>query len=154
MLRLHAKAHSDEDALAVVDFVLYDLRREAGKGSDAALELLVLPLHLDGPESFRLPNAGERQAPLLRLVGPGLLDNDGVEHDHICAVALKGDDPLADADHIGCHPHAALPVVSQCIQQILRHVEIVRRGGLGFAGEEEWISAYLTNNVVSSSLFL
>ena len=65
----------------MVDLVLYDLCRKAGDRPDAALELLVLPLHLDGPESLRLADTGERQAALLRLVGTGLPDNNEVEHD-------------------------------------------------------------------------
>ena len=43
-------------AVAVIHFVLNDLRRPAGEGFDPGLELLVLPLHLNG---------------LIPLAGPG-----------------------------------------------------------------------------------
>jgi hypothetical protein len=52
----------------VVDLVLDDLRRPAGKGLAAGLEALILPLHLDGLKPFGFPRAGQGQAALLGLV--------------------------------------------------------------------------------------
>ena len=62
--------------------------------------------------------AGEGQAPLLRLIGPGLLDDLRVEHDHVGPLIVKGDDALADADHVGCHAYTAGLVVLQRLQQV------------------------------------
>ena len=94
------------------------------------MELLVLPLHLNGLETLRAPRAGEGQAALLSLIRPGLLDDDGIEHDHVFALVVKGDDALVDADHIRRHAYTAILMGDQCIQQILRHAEIVCCGGL------------------------
>ena len=59
--------------------MLDDLCRPAGKGLEPCLELLVLPLHLDGLETLCTPRAGEGQAALLGLIHAGLLDDDRIE---------------------------------------------------------------------------
>ena len=41
----------------MVDLMLNDLRRPAGERLDARLELLILPLHLDGLKPPRFPCA-------------------------------------------------------------------------------------------------
>ena len=74
------------------------------------LEFLVLPLHLDGPETLRAPRAGEGQAALLGLIRPGLLNDDRIEHDHVFALVVEGNDAFVDADHVGCHAHTAILV--------------------------------------------
>ena len=89
---------SYDDSLTVVDLVLNDLRRPAGKGLEPCLELLVLPLYLYGLETLRAPRAGEGQTALLGPIRPGLLDDDGVEHDHVFALVVKDDDAFVDAD--------------------------------------------------------
>ena len=67
----------------MVDFMLNDLRRPAGERFNARLELLVLPLHLDGLVTLRFPRAGQRQAALLRVIRRGFFDDHGVKHDHV-----------------------------------------------------------------------
>ena len=67
----------------------------------------VLILHLDGFPASGPPGAGEGETPLLRLVGVGFFDNLRIEHGHVFALVVKGDDPLVDADHIGRHAHTA-----------------------------------------------
>ena len=88
--------------------MLNDFRCPAGKGLEPCLELLVLPLHLDGLETLRVPRTGEGQAALLGLICPGLLDDDGIEHDRVFALVVKGDDAFVDANHIRCHAHTAI----------------------------------------------
>ena len=51
------KSISNQYPLAVVDFVLDDLGRPAGKGFEANLKLLILILHLDRLPAFGLPVA-------------------------------------------------------------------------------------------------
>ena len=75
----------------MVDLVLNDLCRPAGKGLEPRLEFLILPLHLNGLEPLRFSCAGERQAALLGLIDPRLLDDDGMEHDQVFALVVKGD---------------------------------------------------------------
>ena len=94
----------------MVDLVLDDLRRPAGEGLEACLEFFVLPLDFDGLEALCLARAGEGQAALLGVVGAGLFDDDGVEHDHVLAVAVESDDALVDTDHVRRHADAAVLV--------------------------------------------
>ena len=145
-----ASSCSDDDAVAVVDLVLDDLGGPAGEGSETGLEFFVLPLDLDGLIALRFPAAGEGETALLRLVGAGALDDDGVEHDVIFAVVVKDDDALADADHVGGHAHAAVPVGGQGVQQVLGHAQVLRRGGLGFLGQEKFVFADIADHSASS----
>ena len=103
----------------MVDLVLDDLRRPAGEGFQPGLEFFILPLDLDGLKPFRFPDAGEGEAALLGLIRPGLPDDDGIEHHHVRPLVVKGDDALANADHVGRHAHAAVLVGGQGVQQVL-----------------------------------
>ena len=138
---------SDQNAVAVVDLVLYDLRRPAGEGLEADLKLFVLPLNLDTAEALRFPHAGERKTALLGVESAGALHDDGVQHDHIFAVVFKGDDALFYADHVRRHADAAVPVAYERVQKVLRRAEVVGRGGVGPLGEEVLVSANLTDHV-------
>lgn len=115
----------------MVDLVLDDLRRPAGEGLQPCLQHFVLPLHLDGAEALRPPRAGQGKTTLLRLIGLGLPDDDGIEHDQIGPVVVKGNDAFVHADHIRRHTDAALLVCEQGVQQVLRRAEVVLRCRLG-----------------------
>jgi len=53
----------------MINLVLDDLRRPAGKGFDSGLELFILPLYLDGLIALALARATQQgQAPLFRFV--------------------------------------------------------------------------------------
>ena len=86
-------------------------------------------------------HAIEGQTALLDRIRPGLPDDDGIEHDHIFALVVKGDDALVDADHIRRHAHAAIFVGGQRIQQVLRRAEIVCRGGFRLLGKKDLVFA-------------
>ena len=132
----------------MVDLVLDDLSRPAGEGFQPGLEFFILPLDLDGLEPFRFPDAGEGEAALLGLIRPGLPDDDGIEHHHVRPLVVKGDNALANADHVGRHAHAAVLVGGQGVQQVLGCGQIIRRGGGGLLGEKRLIPADLTNQTV------
>ena len=100
----------------MVDLMLNDLRRPAGERFNARLELLILPLHLDGLVALRVPRAGQGQAALLRVIGRGFFDDHGIEHDHVCTNVVERDDALVDTDHIRRHAHAAVLVRGQRVQ--------------------------------------
>ena len=100
----------------MIDLVLNDLRRPAGERFNARLELLVLPLHLDGLITLCFPRAGQGQAALLRVIRRGFFDDHGIEHDHVCTNVVERDDALVDADHIRRHAHAAILVRGQRVQ--------------------------------------
>ena len=67
-----------KNPLAMVDFVLNDLRRPAGERLDARLELLILPLHLDGLIPLCFPRANQGQVALLRVIRRGFLTISGL----------------------------------------------------------------------------
>ena len=115
----------------MVDLVLDDLGRPAGEGLTLLLETLVLPADLDGLPPPGSAGAGEGQAPLLRLIGAGPFHDLRIEHDHIAALVVEGDDALVHADHVGGHADARLPVRGECVAQILRHGQMM----LEFKGE-------------------
>ena len=100
----------------MVNFMLNDLRRPAGERFNARLELLILPLHLDGLITLCFPRAGQGQAALLRVIGRGFFDDHGIEHDHVCTNVVERDDALVDANHIRRHAHAATLVRGQRVQ--------------------------------------
>ena len=141
---------SDDDALAVVDLVLDNLGRPAGEGLNPLLEFFVLPADLDGLPPPGSAGAGEGQAPLLRLIGAGPFHDLRIEHDHIAALVVEGDDALVHADHVGRHTYAAVPVDFQCLQQIRRDRQVLRRGGLGLLGQKCLVFADVPNHDGSS----
>ena len=106
--------------------------RPAGKGLEANLKLLVLIPHLDRLPAFGLPGAGEGETTLLCLIGAGFFDDLRVEHHHVFVLVVKDDDPLADADHIGRHTHAAVLVGSQGVQQVLGDRQVLQGGWFSF----------------------
>ena len=118
----------------MVKFMLNDLCRPAGKCFDARLELLILPLHLDGLVALCFPRAGQRQAALLRVIRRGFFDDHGIEHDHVCTNVVERDDALVDANHIRRHAHAAILVRGERVQQILRDFKIGCRRGFRLLG--------------------
>ena len=103
----------------MVNLVLDDLCCPTSEGLEASLELLVLVLYLNGLPALGLTDASEGEAALLRLVRTGFFDDLRVEHHHVTALVVKDNDPLVDADHIGCHAHATVLVGGQSVQQIL-----------------------------------
>ena len=110
------------------------------------MELFVLPLHLDGLEPFGLPGAGEGETALLRLIWPGLFEDDRVEHDEIAVLALERDDAFSDADHVCGHADAAVFVGDERFQQVLRDGQAFRQGRRGFPGEEKLVFADVTDH--------
>ena len=137
----------------MVDLVLNDLRRPAGERFNARLELLILPLHLDGLITLCFPRAGQGQAALLRVIGRGFFDDHRIEHDHVITIVVERNNALVDADHIRRHAHAAILVRGQRIQQVLRQAQIVRRGRLRLLGQEKFVFADITDHGKTSAAF-
>ena len=144
---------SYQNPLAVVDLMLNDLRRPTGKGFDARLKFLILPLHLDGLKALGFPCTAEGEAAFFRFIRGGLLHDDGVKHDQVFALIIKRDDALADADHVGCHANAAVFMGGQCVQQILCCAEIIWRGEISLLRQKEFVFADFTNHGKSSLLY-
>ena len=103
--------------------MLNDLRRPAGERFNARLELLILPLHLDGLKPLRFPRAGQGQAALLRVIRRGFFDDHGIEHDHVCTNVVERDDALVDANHIRRHAHAAILVRGERMHNLILKYE-------------------------------
>ena len=102
--------------MTMVDLMLNDLRRPAGERFNVRLELLVLPLHLDGLVALCFPRAGQGQAALLRVIGRGFFDDHGIEHDHVLTNVVESNNTLVDANHIRRHAHTAILVRGQRVQ--------------------------------------
>ena len=110
------KSSLDDNALAMVDFVLDNLGSPAGKSFESCLELFVLISDFDGMKALCLAGTGERQAALLRLVGTGSFDDLRMKHSHVGTLSVKDDDAFVHTDHVSCHAHASLLVSFQRFQ--------------------------------------
>ena len=99
-----------QNPIAVVELVLDYFSRPVGEGLEPELKFFILPLNLDSPEAPDFPAPREGETALFGLVCPGLLHDDGVEHEHVFAVIFKSDDALVDADHVRRHADAAVLV--------------------------------------------
>ena len=100
----------------MVDLVLDDLRRPAGKGLDARLAVHGLVLHLDALPALCFPHAFQRKTALLGFVLAGLFQDDRVEQHQIPVLSFHCNDALEHADHIGGHAHTAVGVGGQGVQ--------------------------------------
>ena len=129
-----------QNPIAMVELMLDYFSRPAGESLEPGLKFFILPLNLDSPEAPSLSAPCKGETALLGFICPGLLHDDGVEHDLILAVVFKGDDALIHADHVGGHAHAAILVGDERVEQILRRAEVVRRGGFGLLGEKGFVS--------------
>ena len=120
--------------------MLDDLGGPAGEGFDPGLELLVLPADLDLPEPLGFPGAAQQgQAAFFCFVFPGGCENLRIQHHHVAALAVEGNDTLIDADHIGSHAHAFGPMGPQGIQQIPGYGKILRACGGRFSGQKDGV---------------
>ena len=100
----------------MVDLVLDDLCRPAGKGLDAEFTVHGLVLHLDALVALCFPHAFQRKTALLGLVQAGFFQDDRVEQHQIPVLGLHRDDALEHTDHVGCHAHTAVGVGGQGVQ--------------------------------------
>ena len=139
-----------QNPIAMVELMLDYFSRPAGESFEPKLKFFILPLNLDSPEAPDLPAPREGETALFGFVCPGLLHDNGIEHDLMLAVVFKGDDELVHADHVGGHAHAAILVGDERVEQILRRAEVVRRGGFGLLGEKGFVFAYITYQCCSS----
>ena len=80
----------------MINLVLDNLSRPAGKGFKTGLELLILVLDLDGLPPLCLADTKQGQASLLRIIAVGTLDDLRVEHHHVAAFVIKSNDPLGE----------------------------------------------------------
>ena len=70
---------SNQDPIAMVNLVLDDLCRPAGKGLDAGFAVHGLVLHLDALPALCFPHALQGKTALLGFVLAGLFQDDRVE---------------------------------------------------------------------------
>lgn len=113
----------------MINFMLNDLRRPADEVLRACLHIQGLILHLDSLISLTLTwPAEKRQAAFLGVVRTVLLDNLGIEHHRVgrssSALIEKGDDALANTDHIRRHSDTAFSVCHQRIKQVMHDQQI------------------------------
>ena len=121
----------------MIDLVLDDLRREAGVSFYAGLKLLVPVPHPDRTVPLRFARAGQGQASLFGFISPGTPDDFRVEHHRRGAVVVEDDDPPGNADHVGRHAHAAVPVRFERVPQVLRNRQVHHRRRSGLPGKKD-----------------
>ena len=89
---------SNQNAVAVVDLMLYDLGGEAGVARRSPCESLILILYADRLVSRAgTGTSQEREAAFLRLISTGPADDLRVIHHRIFAVVINGDDSFGNA---------------------------------------------------------
>ena len=130
---------SDDDAVAVVDLVLDDLRRPPGEGGVTLEHTTVLILHFNAPVTQRTAFALERQA-ALRGVERAIRGGDPrVEHRDDAPAHLlvhERDDRLGLADHVRRHADAAAAVGLQRVAQVVGDGQVVGGRRLGRPSQE------------------
>ena len=128
-----------DNSIAVVNFVLDYLRRPAGEGFDAGLEVFVLPFHLNGAVALGFAGALQRETALLRLKRVGAFDDSRVKHCHIFAVVVKSNDTLVHTDHIGCQTNTGLGVGFQGVKEVFRNGEILQSSRFAASAKKNYV---------------
>ena len=114
----------------MIDFVLDDLRSPAGEALDMADHLAILPAHLDVLEAPCFVLSGEAEAAFVCLVAARFLRDYRIEHFHIHAVVVEGDNGFWDADHVGRHADTAFGMCPKRFHEVVSDGDVIRIGGL------------------------
>ena len=130
---------SDQNAVAVVNFMLDDLSSPAGKGLQTDLKGIILITHFDGAISLGLPCTGKRKTAFFSLIWAGEFDDFGVEHDHGRSVVIENDNPFGFADHVCRHPHAPPGIRLEGVQQVRCNLLVQDSCIGGLLREEDWV---------------
>ncbi len=125
---------SNNNPIAMVDFVLNNLRGEALIGLNPCLERAGLVLHLDALVPLAWAGALQRKASFFGLVPAACLDDFGVEHQQKIAVVIHHNHPYLRANHVGGQPHTAVGVGGKGVEQILRGGQVGSGGGAAWHG--------------------
>lgn len=113
----------------MVAFVLDDLRGKPAKHLRARVPRGVEPGYLDATIACTRARAVEREAGLLRIVRVRAFENLGVEHYERTPVVVDGNDPFANAYHVGGEPHAFISMRGERVGEVLSEWDVVGRGG-------------------------
>lgn len=113
----------------MVAFVLDDLRGKPAKHLRARVPRGVEPGYLDAAIACTRARAVEREAGLLRIVRVRAFENLGVEHYERTPVVVDGNDPFANAYHVGGEPHAFISMRGERVGEVLSEWDVVGRGG-------------------------
>lgn len=113
----------------MVAFVLDDLRGKPAKHLRARVPRGVEPGYLDAAIACTRARAVEREAGLLRIVRVRAFENLGVEHYERTPVVVDGNDPFANAYHVGGEPHALMRMGGKRVGKVLSEWDVVGRGG-------------------------
>lgn len=127
----------DDDAVAVVDLVLDDLRGEAMEGAGAGPEALVEIADLNRAVAHGVAFARQREAGFARLVRAAALEDRWVVHEQRGAPVVDGDDAPPLPDHVGGEAYALVRMGGECVQQVLAACGVVWRGVFGRQAQHE-----------------
>ena len=143
-----------QNPVAMVDLVLDYFSRPAGESLEPGLKFFILPLNLDSPEAPSLSAPCKGVTALLGFICPGLLHDDGVEHDLIRPLVVENNDALVYPDHIRRHAHAAVLVGGEGVDEVLGDGEVIGGGWFGFLGEKTFVFANFLDHAVSPCMLL
>lgn len=108
----------------MVAFVLDDLRGKPAKHLRARVPRGVEPGYLDAAIACTRARAVEREAGLLRIVRVRAFENLGVEHYERTPVVVDGNDPFANAYHVGGEPYALMRMGGKRVCQVAPDADI------------------------------
>ena len=111
----------NQHPIAMIHFMLNDLRRPAGVGLYAGLQFRGLILDLDGFIAFARTRTAEKgQTAFLGVIHTIFFDDLGIEHHRVCwsssTLIEKGNNALLNANHICRHADTSFFVRHQRIQ--------------------------------------
>ena len=124
----------------MIHLVENDLCCPSGEFLPLLIPVAIQIFHLDVLISGRLTNALQRKAAFLSLVWRILLQQDRIVHHQVHETDVHNNDPLAYADHVGCHADTPVLIGPQSVLQILTNGEIHLCGFIRFLPQEKYIS--------------
>ena len=116
----------------MVAFVLDDLRGKPAKHLRARVPRGVEPGYLDAAIACTRACAVEREAGLLCIVRVRAFENLGVEHYERTPVVVDGNDPFANAYHVGGEPYALMRMGGKRVGKVASDADVFwggRRAG-------------------------
>ena len=141
---------SYNDPLKVIALMLNNLCCPSGIRLPVFLPAAVKIFDNDILIPRRLPDAGEGQASLLRLIRRIFLHNRWVIHHNTHEAHADDDNPLFHTNHICRHADAVVLIGPQGIHEVLPDGQVLLRGGFRFLAEEKYVFYDGFDHVVAS----
>ena len=106
-----------QNPIAMIDFMLDNLRCEAFEGTGSMFERLILKLYGNLLPTLRFSYTRQRETAFLSFILAGLGGNDRVNHSHLKRPVAEYNDALF-SDYVSSHANTAVQVVAEGIHKI------------------------------------